>query len=186
VSDWWEELVRDWWPDDPNRPTEGKRRGLEAKRDLVARLRPRSISEIGVRAGYSAFAMLSVAPDTSYFGIDNDSDTHGGVRGAIEHAERLLARFPNVRLHVADSRDVSDLGEYSDLLHIDGDHSVDGCTSDLDLGLRSGVRWMIVDDTDHIPDVRRAIDAWLIGHPYPVEWIDDGHHGTALITLHGP
>ena len=41
---------------------------------VAAMLQPRSIVEIGVRAGYSAAAFLSAAPDCTYLGLDADQD----------------------------------------------------------------------------------------------------------------
>lgn len=48
--------------------------------------------------------------------------------------------------------------------------------------VRSRVGHMLVDDTDYIPEVRRAVDDWLAEHPdaQSVE-IHDGHHGMVLI-----
>jgi len=52
-------------------------------------LQPASILEIGVRYGYSAAAFLNACPGATYLGIDLDSDTFGGVKGAIQWARRI-------------------------------------------------------------------------------------------------
>jgi predicted O-methyltransferase YrrM len=182
---WWGELVAMWMPAD-GPPAESKRLGLAAKRDAVAHLRPRSICEIGVRAGYSAFAMLSAAPAARFVGIDSADPTYRNAVAAYRWAGAVvLARFANVTLVLGDSRDVEAIDPPVDLVHIDGDHSEAGCRADLELALRSGARWALVDDTIYIPAVRRAVEAFAAEHGTAVEWVDDGHHGTAILLLGG-
>lgn len=181
---WWTELQKDWMPGDPAQPTEGRRRRYEKLREIVASIAPGFICEIGVRAGYSAWAMLSVAPAAFYLGIDNNGGTHGWIQGGLFHARKILRAWPNATLWIEDSQQLERLPEKIDLLHIDGDHSYEGCLSDLDLGLRSRVGHMVVDDTDYIDEVRRAVDRWLADHPaVKAEEIHDGHHGMVLMCL---
>lgn len=179
---WWTDLQAAWMPGDPARPTESRRKRYEALREVVTSLDPAFICEIGVRAGYSAFAMLSAAPEAYYVGIDADAGTHGHIRGGLLHAQAILKRYPNAALWIVDSQELDSLPPGIDLLHIDGDHSYEGCLSDLSLGWRSGVGHMLVDDVDYIPDVRRAVDDWLAEYP-EAESVDihDGHHGMTLI-----
>ena len=179
---WWADIEAAWMPEDPVRPTESRRGRFDAMRRIVKRIEPRFICEIGVRAGYSAFAMLSAAPVAMYVGIDADAGTHGWIQGGVDHARRILRRWRHARIWIADTRDLDYLPPGIDLLHIDGDHSYEGCRSDLDLGLRSGVRWMLVDDTVYLQEVRRAVDDWLTDHPdVESEEVEDGHHGMVLI-----
>lgn len=148
-------------------------RGLYA---IAAELAPRSIVEIGVRAGYSAFAMLCACPHaraglkdlacrvTYYLGIEADWDeargenTHGGRHGAWRHAERLLAPF-DAQILLAASHNIRRLPA-ADLIYVDGDHSLTGCAADLDLAGESMPRCILVDDYDNIPEVRTACDAF--------------------------
>ena len=67
-------------------------------------LQPQTILEIGVRFGYSALAFLDAVPSARYLGIDNDSDTFGGHRGAVEVARSKLQAFSG-DVVVADSLD---------------------------------------------------------------------------------
>lgn len=176
---WWDGLRALWMPGDRIEPTEARRRYYHAKRRVVGRVRPTFIAEIGVRAGYSAWAMLDAAgPDCRYWGIDLDQGTHGGIPGALDHARQILAPW-GADIVVGDSGELDRLPEGVDLLHIDGDHSYEGCASDLRLAARSGVRWVLIDDTDYIPDVRRAVEAFADAP----EWIHDGHRGMALVRL---
>ena len=49
----------------------------ETKFALATLLQPKTIFEIGVRAGYSAFAFLHAIPAASYLGIDANGDQGG-------------------------------------------------------------------------------------------------------------
>lgn len=136
----------------------------------VARfIEPRSIVEIGVRAGYSAAAFLTGAyVGTRYRGYDADmikSDgLHGGVPGYTAWAAHMLHDyFPQhlIEIRQLDTQ-ATPLGLVGvwDFGHIDGDHSEAGCYQDL-CSLEAHVRWLLVDDYHFIPDVRRAVDKFL-------------------------
>lgn len=182
TTQWLDQLARSWMPHDPVRLDDGMRGWLQLRYDIVTRLRPRSIVEIGVRAGYSAFAMLSAAPDAHYTGFDIRTDAHGGFVGAHEHAAQLLSRFPNVTLREADSRTLDEVPA-ADLIHIDGDHSREGCLSDLELALRSGVRWALVDDTSHIRAVKIAVAEFAIQRELRMQRFNEPHRGAVLLDL---
>jgi len=98
-------------------------------------LQPRRILEIGVRFGYSAAAFLDASPEAEYLGIDNDSDTFGGQRGAIDWARRITGRF-HAQYVVADSQDYESFpGGTYDLVHIDGQQDGAGSIRDLKTSL---------------------------------------------------
>jgi hypothetical protein len=182
-SDWWERLQALWWPEDRIRPTEARRQYYQAKRDVVEEIQPHFIAEIGVRAGYSAWAMLDAAgPDCRFWGIDLDEGTHGGDPGAFQHAEVILAPW-SPELVTGYSRRQSELPEGIDLLHIDGDHTFEACYGDMALGERSGVQWMLVDDFDYIHDVARAVNRFCRPLRRVPQVIHDGHRGMALLDM---
>jgi len=186
MTDWWEELVENWMPGDTrSRPDERREAYYRAKHEVAGRLRPKRIVEIGVRAGYGAFSMLSAIPDAWYTGIDLDSGTHGWVEGGLVHARTILGRFEHAELWVMDSHDIELLPGDVDLIHIDGDHSFNGCWADLTLALNSGVHWALVDDIDSLAEVRQAYEGWVKSYPEVrvVEEIHDGLRGSALIEL---
>lgn len=186
MSDWWTRLQAGWMPGDRIQPTEARRRYYQAKRDVVERIRPMFIAEIGVRAGYSAFAMLDAAPEgCHYMGIDLDQGTHGGDPGCVDHARTLLAPF-DAEIRVQDSQTLDRLPKGVDLLHIDGDHSFDGCLSDLQLAEDSEVRWVLVDDYDYVPEVGTAVRYFAGTRTYHTERIRDGHRGMVLIDTRTP
>ena len=167
MSSWFDVLVARRFPTDESfhlsrhRGTVGwdhpdVRAYFESKHRLAAALQPRRIVEIGVRCGYSAFAMLSAVPKATYVGIDNRDPSYGDSEAYALHAATLLAGF-RVSFRDVDSRALAELpGPVPDLVHVDGDHSYEGAQHDIDLALRSGARWVLIDDTDYLDDVRRA------------------------------
>jgi 2-polyprenyl-3-methyl-5-hydroxy-6-metoxy-1,4-benzoquinol methylase len=107
-------------------------------------LEPKTILEIGVRYGYSAITFLSAIPDAQYLGIDNDTDTFGGSKGAIQWAEKITKNY-NAKFFIANTQDMTDLPEgYYDLIHIDGQQDGDGTMHDLELALPRA-KWILVD-----------------------------------------
>jgi len=105
---------------------------------IVRVLQPRRILEIGVRFGYSAAAFLDACPGAAYLGIDNDSDTFGGQKGAIRWA-RHITQGTHAEYLIADSQQLPELpgGPY-DLIHVDGQHDEDGSIRDLEKALQKG------------------------------------------------
>jgi hypothetical protein len=98
------------------------------------------------------------------------------------HAKRILSRFPNVKLIRKDSRTIDVLAP-ADLIHIDGDHSRRGCASDIELAIRSGIPWALIDDTDFIPVVCKVVREYVERLSLDVEWLHDGVRGSALLRL---
>jgi hypothetical protein len=181
-SSWWHSLVRRWHPTDPYRPTEDFRRHYQVKHEVATRLRPQRIAEIGVRAGYSAFAFLSAVPQASYVGLDADRGEYGGVIGYVDHTRQSLRGF-RVTLMRADTQQLHALPGRFDLVHVDGDHSRAGCLHDLGLAARAASH-VLVDDYDFLPEVRRACHDFLAAHPsVTAEYIDDGLRGNLLLTI---
>lgn len=184
-----EELLRRWWGSDPYRPTEEALRYYEIKHALVQRLKPRSICEIGVRAGYSAYTFLAAVPAAEYLGIDIGT---GGVMDVNEasacctHADQILREFMNAQILWASSQQLKRLpttekGDSFEFVYVDADHSYIGCAHDLMLGSLS--KWILVDDFDVGPEVRAACRDFLLTHPeWRGEYIPDGFRGNLLLA----
>jgi len=141
------------------------------KYEIAREAAPRSICEIGVRYGYSAWSFLRAAPWASYLGYDLQRGTHGGVKGAdtFPRVAALLAReFPlaAVTLRRADTRRLDTLGGPYDFIHVDGDHSEAGCYHDLELAWAACAAGgtILTDDIDYIAGVKRAVERFCRDH----------------------
>ncbi len=160
----------------------------ETKYALSRLLQPQSLLEIGVRAAYSAFSFLTACPHVRYLGIDNNSDTHGGFRGSLDHARRLLEPF-SATVRELSSEELAqswsaDVPQF-DVVHVDADHSEAGCRADLHLAERCRSRVILVDDYGGIEGVRVACDRFVAERGalwLPPIMVDDGHNGVALVV----
>lgn len=159
-----------WTQQDETNPHEDKNEWLaryQVLYNVVRHLQPKTIVEIGVRAGYSSWTMLEAAPEARLVGIDFDGDsketnTHGGYKGAYRHAERIN-NGKDFTFILADSHKLDALPILeADLAYIDGDHTEAGCYADLVLAEKSNAKIILCDDytTPEGPDfgVKTAID----------------------------
>lgn len=142
--------------------------------DQIKKFNVKSVVEIGVRAGYSAYAMLSANPTMKYVGYDIDSDNEYGFHsGAFQFASAMLkSEFPKADLQffVQDSQKLTKIPGNFDLAHVDGDHSFGGCTHDLWICSKAA-KILLVDDYDFVPEVRDAVDRFVEAHRFKHEYI---------------
>mgnify|MGYP000179590373 CR=1 FL=1 len=106
-------------------------------------VQPKKIFEIGFNAGHSAFMSLELLPDVIYRSVDICRHKYTDV-----NAEMLTNMYPErFAFQKADSKKInaSTLKGY-DLIFIDGDHSVEGISSDLMLAKNAQVEYILVDD----------------------------------------
>lgn len=97
-----------------------------------AHFKPKSIYEIGVRAGYTGYFLLLGSGATKFRGIDLETYK----LGTTAQAKTLLTKVcPNVQLDIGDSHKLTSLDQPYDLIHIDGDHSYHGKIQDIELAL---------------------------------------------------
>lgn len=141
------------------------------KYQIAKDLNPSKILEIGVRAGYSAISFLSACPDAEYVGLDAENGMHGGAGGPwMWWAEELLSPYKATFIQ-CDTQTMEEVDGTFDLVHIDGDHSVQGALHDMELCWPivnpGGV--MLVDDYDYIADVKKAIELYKQRHP-EIRW----------------
>jgi 2-polyprenyl-3-methyl-5-hydroxy-6-metoxy-1,4-benzoquinol methylase len=107
-------------------------------------VKPKSILEIGVRFGYAAVAFLHGNPAARYVGLDLDTDSYGGSKGAINWAKKICRQF-SADFVIADSQTMDRLpgGSY-DLVHVDGQQDGDGTFHDLELAIKQA-RYVLID-----------------------------------------
>ena len=164
----------------------------DLKYRIVQVVQPKSILEIGVRAGYSAAAFIAASDlDVKYVGLDFDNsdadiqNRHGGYpKYSLWALESLKTHFPGATIEIVqiDTQvEPIELDEVFDFVHVDGDHSHEGCYHDLNQ-VEKYAKWILVDDYFHIEDVRSAVDRWLSERKYESVSLP-GLRGEKLISL---
>jgi len=144
---------------------------LHYKVAIAQMLKPKRILEIGIRAGYSAAAFLYQNPDATYVGMDLNLSIKGrglwgGQKNFMHHATKMLGKlYPHatIQTYVMDSlgqeaKALVASEEPFDLIHVDGDHSEEGCLKDLQLAatcIRPG-GIILADDFKENPPWNRA------------------------------
>ena len=134
----------------------------KVKYDLAKRFDPKSILEIGVRAGYSAHSFLAACPDAEYTGIDAENQTHGGQGGPWMWWAKQILIERNTAFIEADSQKLTEIDGRYDFIHIDGDHTTEGVVHDLEIcwpAMNEG-GIILVDDYDYISTVTKGCDIW--------------------------
>lgn len=178
-------------PDDPFVRNDPDAERIYIEKEALARTLtpPRSILEIGVRAGYSAAVWLSVWPQVQYHGIDSDSHESGGWPGSHQRARAMLEKhFPGrwkITIHDTQRYDAFPQGP-CDLVYVDADHTYDGCLADLYRAAKITQRIWVDDLKHHANTVGRAVQDFLkdrrvVGHTY-----HDTVRGDVLIDLDNP
>lgn len=127
-------------------------------------IRPVSILEIGVRLGYSLIAMMEGAgePLRSVVGCDIEAYVPNSNALAEEQIRKFYRGSAKVEFLKADTQRLSSLpgSESYDLIHVDGDHTYKGAMHDLELTI-GRTKWVIVDDYEFLPGVRKAVDKFV-------------------------
>lgn len=164
----------------PNDPTATDKRireyskYYEVKYEICKQQSPKVIVEIGVRAGYSAWAFLQACPNAKYMGIDANNGKHGGKGGEdgsfMKWAKKLLKPY-DVSFFEIDTQETDSLpGKVKnvDFFHVDGDHSINGVYHDLDLASKviSKNGLILIDDITYLAKtVKVGADKWLEDNP---------------------
>lgn len=196
TPDWkWNDVYRHWvWDYETFKPGIDKQTTEESiseyyrvKYSVANWIKPRSITEIGVRAGYSAAAFLQAGHTKVFNGIDFDNGSHGGMVNFCQtYAPNVIKQY-GVKFNLrapCDSQQLSFLPDGpTDLLHVDGDHSYKGCYHDIELGLKTGCTWILVDDFNFMKECAQAsLDCakeWRVKEMYYV--YDGGFRGNILL-----
>lgn len=157
-------------PEDPTATVERIQQYKEyykIKYELCKKQGPKIIAEIGVRAGYSAWAFLQACPEAKYIGFDANNGTHGGQGGKdgkfAEWAAKILENYDTDLIEL-DTQKTNDLKiNEIDFFHVDGDHSIKGVQHDLDLAFKSisNTGLIVVDDISYINEVKQGVSTWI-------------------------
>jgi len=138
---------------------------------IGAKYKPKSIFEIGVRAGYSAYAFITGSGQVdTYIGMDCDDRKHYGgpwlpwarkLFTDLEVPWQIWEQDSQAMTRVTGIYDVPWEFQF-DLIHVDGDHTYEGCLHDMELcwpAVKPG-GVMVVDDTTYLPGPRKACAEW--------------------------
>lgn len=131
------------------------------KHRLAHLVNPGKIVEIGVRSGYSGWAMVRAAPYAIYLGYDNYSLDYADA-ATLERYRRYAMRNlhnPPIRTIVpVDTQGPGFKPVEADLYHVDGDHTYEGAKRDIENCLDMGSRNAVVAVHDFLADpVSRAV-----------------------------
>ncbi|BAY96341.1 hypothetical protein NIES37_02730 [Tolypothrix tenuis PCC 7101] len=147
-------------------------------------LKPATILEIGVRYGYSSAAFLHGNPSAKYVGIDLDTDSYGGIKGAINWAKTITQQF-HTEYMIADTQVMNRLpGDLYDLIHVDGQQDGNGSFHDLELAIKQS-RYVLVDGYLWTRQNFMAVSDFLFTNSDLLDWygVIPGYAGDLLIKV---
>jgi len=120
--------------------------GLWMKHRIACWVQPQLIVELGVRAGYTGWAMLVGVPGAKYIGFDSYLAGHADVKNVPDvqiifkaHAEKIMSAF-DAEVRVANTQDTG-FGfsvPRADLYHVDAAHNYDCARLDITNCLAAG------------------------------------------------
>lgn len=185
-------------PEDPTATSERicEYKEYYAVKHMICKLcQPKVIAEIGVRAGYSAWAFLQACPDAKYIGIDANNGKHGGKGGESglfkEWALKILKGY-NVEYYELDTQELNKLplNDDIDFYHIDGCHTFQGVRHDLELvknhiGVDNKDRHykhILIDDYKYLDEVAKSVDIFVEEYGLYATYFES-FRGELLITI---
>jgi len=163
--------------------------GLWVKHEIARFVNPKVIVEIGVRSGYSAWAMLQAVPGVRFVGYDNYSPLYAEGFG-----ERLSDKFEQwahklldslgVTFVKQDSQQPGFVPEKADLYHVDGDHRYEFAKHDIENCIRAGAPNSVIVVHDYLAKcVSDACRDAVKGTDRVVFGIPEARNGDGLITV---
>ena len=154
---------------------------------LSQALKPKSILEIGFRAGYSAMALLGGSPEATYVGMDNGGGEAESCDDMMVWAKRLVTNhYPEAELIRADTRLTWPNGTNGpfDLAFIDGSHKEPDARDDLlKVWARLSMGGVVVLHDLWHESVRRGVFSQAYQHLSPLASIRTFHlpHGGLIL-----
>jgi hypothetical protein len=131
-------------------------------------LKPKTFLEIGVRFGFSFLPTL-LGTDTLEYALGWDLETYGNNKIAVDNISKYYNGTCKWEIQHADSQEQVGLSKFFDLVSIDGCHDYECKIHDLKLAMHQS-EYVILDDYDYIPEVRRSTDDFLEEYKDKIEW----------------
>lgn len=145
--------------------------------DISKFYQPETIFEIGVRYGYSLYSLIKGSDKVNYvLGYDIDEEIYNNKEwiskklnldsnniSSVSIAKSRLEKFcegVDVNIEKENSQEITELDDYMDLIHIDGDHTYEGKVHDLEITKQKG-KVIVIDDYSHIREVKMATDNFI-------------------------
>jgi hypothetical protein len=159
------------------------------KYHIAQELKPTSILDIGVRAGYSAFAFAKACPNASIVGVDNCGSDDGGKGGEdgkyLAWSQVLLSDYSYSSKKwdtLKEGIPAEVFGTY-ELIHVDGSRSDKGVYKDMSssVGVLEEDGCILVNDYNYLKNVKKGVDNWLKDHEDFEGVVLDTVRGDALI-----
>jgi hypothetical protein len=119
-----------------------KDHGFWVKHQIAHHVDPHSIVELGVRSGYSAWAMLIAMPKATYVGYDSYDPKYAAAYDHLTDSDSMSAHFyskalsvlhgfGSTELIVADTQDPTLVLPTANLYHVDAGHTVHEAVNDI-------------------------------------------------------
>ena len=114
---------------------------------------PKMLVEMGTNAGHSAVMFLEHKKDLKVYSYDIVIKEYViPCAQALEKHYGDRFTFEKANTHELDS--IPDC----DMTHIDGDHSYEGVKNDIELSLKAGAEWILLDDMNQEPMYKAATE----------------------------
>ncbi len=160
---------------------------------LVAHfVNPQVIVELGVRSGYSAWAMLKAVPGARYIGYDNYDPAYAAAYGEglseefHNWAEKLIAPYGGAEIVVQDTQVEGFQPPVAGLYHVDANHEYQAERCDIERCLAAGTAQSVIMVHDMMAEpVQRAVRDAIGERGVHVCRLPDLKNGIGLIFCDG-
>ncbi len=162
----------------------------KTKYAIAKLIKPRSVTEVGVRFGYSAHSFLMAMPRNSiYVGLDIDEPSWGPYKGVPRMWAELRLRGAydaNIRTFCCNTQEELPYQSHADMIHIDADHTFLGALHDMTVFWSYCLKAMVVDDYTQIREVAEAVKAFMATNKDAMLLETSSLRGSAIIVKDYP
>jgi hypothetical protein len=135
---------------------------------IAQTIQPKTFMEIGVRLGFS-FLPTMLASKSLEYALGWDLETYGNNTIARENIGSYYGGTCKWEILHVDSQEQTTLPRFFDLVSIDGCHDYNCKIHDLELAMENS-KYVILDDYDYLPDVRKGVDQFMKNNSKRIEW----------------